>query len=324
MSLRVVFVTTSPSEVLSAVRESGHAVVGIVESASGRTGARPPARGVLGRALAATRRRFAPRRPTLRGVAAERGIAHLRTYRRGDPELVRFVRELRPDVIAVCGMTRLLEREVFEIPRHGAINLHPAALPRYRGANPFFWMYYNMDGEGGVTIHFLDEGEDTGDVIFEETYPIRPGARMIETQATAFAIGTRLLVRALDALDRGACPRTPQPRDVSWPRARRVPPAEVRSLVDWEGWPLERVWHLLSGTEGWIDALPPPPGWRRPFRWRVGRPVEGPTAGTAGSIGKDAEGFHVAHPRGKIRLAIDYDPARLARHALSRIATAIV
>jgi methionyl-tRNA formyltransferase len=237
-------------------------------------------------------------------------------YRRHDLGLERFTRDVRPDVIAICGMTRLLDRSVFEVPRHGAINLHPAALPKYRGANPFFWMYYNMEREGGVTIHFVDDGEDTGDVVFEETYAIPPGARMIDTQRKAFEIGTRLLLCALDALADGSAPRRPQPRDVEHPRARRVRPDEVRELVDWEGWPLERVWHFLAGTQGWIDALGPPPGFRRHFRWRVLDYAEEACAGTPGSIARDRHGFHVVHPRGKVRLGVDYDARRFARSLL--------
>ena len=315
--LRVVFITTSPSDILSAVLASRHSVVGIVESAAGRTGAaRAPRRNPIYRALAASRRRFAPAGPTLGTVASNRGIAHYRMHAGTDAELERWTRDLGPDVIAICGMTRLLGKDVFEVPRHGAINLHPAALPKYRGANPFFWMYYNMESEGGVTVHFVDEGEDTGDVIFEDTYPIRSGTRMIEVQRTAFEIGSRLLLRALDALAGGTCPRRPQPKDVPFPRARRVEAREVRTLIDWDGWPIERVWHLLAGTQGWLDALDRPPGWRRHFRWRVGPYVPGSTDGRAGSVCRDADGYHVAHPRGKIRLSVDYDPRLFVKAVL--------
>jgi methionyl-tRNA formyltransferase len=304
----LVFITTSASDVLSAVLASRHQVVGIVESAGGRGGPRPHERSALRRALSASRRRIRRLPRPLAALARERGIAHYRMYKSRDPELVQWTRALRPDAIAICGMTRLLDRSVFEIPRHGAVNLHPAALPRYRGANPFFWMYYNMETEGGVTVHFVDDGEDTGDVIFEETYPIRLGARMVETQRAAFAIGIPLLLRALDALADGSCPRRPQPRDVPFPKARRVDPHEVLGLVDWKEWPIDRAWHVVAGTQSWIESLGRPPGWRKWFRWSVGPYELGPSTGSPGSIACDERGYHVVHPQGKIRLGLDYHP----------------
>lgn len=69
--------------------------------------------------------------------------------------------------LILLGDCRILNRNIFEIPKHGTINLHPGYLPYVRGNNPYIWaLIYNL--EQGCSAHFIDEGIDTGDVILRE------------------------------------------------------------------------------------------------------------------------------------------------------------
>lgn len=318
--LRVVFITTSDSGVLRALLASKHRLVGLVESGPRRRkqgGVEPSAAYRLARAVYRKLRRN-KRGPSLGDLAADRGIAHFLLNEQSEPALEGWVRERSPDVIAIFGMSRLLKESVFSIPALGAINLHPALLPQHRGPNPFFWMYHDMDREGGATVLFVDAGEDTGDIIYQEKFPIHVGMTMIEMQKRAMEIGVRLLLQALDALAAGSFPRQPQ-RVTSVPaRARFLRPEDDRQLIQWESWPIERVWHLLHGTQGWWAPIEPAKGWRRYSKWTVGSYSKENVTGVPGTVGRDSGGHYVVHPEGKIHVARQLDVKRLVKRLLGR------
>lgn len=74
----------------------------------------------------------------------------------------------RPDLLIVFGFGWKLPKCVLEVPRLGAINIHVSMLPRYRGPAPLLWAIRNGDPFGGVTIHWMDEGFDTGNIIAQQ------------------------------------------------------------------------------------------------------------------------------------------------------------
>jgi len=86
-----------------------------------------------------------------------------------DQSCKEFLAGHRPDMIAVCGTT-VLKPEVFNLSSKGTINIHVGITPEYRSADPIFWALYNGEPDKvGVTIHFVDQGIDTGDIIFQAT-----------------------------------------------------------------------------------------------------------------------------------------------------------
>jgi len=94
-----------------------------------------------------------------------------------DENLENWVKEKKPDVIVVYSMSQLLKENIFSIPKYGTINLHPAFLPKYRGPNPLFWHYYHGETKFGITLHYIDKGEDTGDIIYQEEIQIPLGIK---------------------------------------------------------------------------------------------------------------------------------------------------
>ena len=96
------------------------------------------------------------------------GVEGVETDDVNHEECVESIRKVRPDLIVVYG-TGIIRKEVIEIPRIGCINCHSSVLPDYRGTFVEFWQAYNGDLEKvGVTVHFIDEGVDTGDIIFQK------------------------------------------------------------------------------------------------------------------------------------------------------------
>ncbi|AAM07923.1 formyltransferase family protein [Methanosarcina acetivorans] len=80
------------------------------------------------------------------------------------------IRNLEPDLIVVFSMSHLLKENVFNVPSYGTVNIHYSYLPEYGGPNPLFWQYYDYILDPGVTLHYVDKGEDTGNVIYQRRY----------------------------------------------------------------------------------------------------------------------------------------------------------
>lgn len=183
--------------------------------------------------------------------------------------LLDFLKPLELDVILVYSMSRLLKKEIFTLPKYGTLNLHPSLLPKYPGRNPWFWQYYNFERTSGVTLHFIDEGQDTGDIVYQDEYSIYPGMSSYKMQDVAIKqLGVGLLLKALDNLSRNMeLPRKAQTEELG-ALARSV--GNNEELIDWDIWPVERVWHLLRGTETWYFPIQRPSGVYIGQRWKVG------------------------------------------------------
>lgn len=73
--------------------------------------------------------------------------------------------EEKIDLIVTCAYGQIIPKEVLNLPKYGCINVHASILPKYRGSAPIQWAIINGDKETGVTIMYMDEGMDTGDII---------------------------------------------------------------------------------------------------------------------------------------------------------------
>jgi methionyl-tRNA formyltransferase len=97
-------------------------------------------------------------------------------YRRekdiNNPIVVQKVREISPDLIISADFSRIIRKDLLTIPRLGCINLHPSLLPFYRGLAPQHFPIINGETETGVTVHFIDEGIDTGNIIIQKMIDI--------------------------------------------------------------------------------------------------------------------------------------------------------
>lgn len=101
-------------------------------------------------------------------VVAEREINHIPIYitdKINNEETIHIVQEWNPDLIVVSGWYHIIRKEIREIPSKGIIGLHASLLPRYRGGAPLVWQLINGEAESGITLFYIDEGTDTGDII---------------------------------------------------------------------------------------------------------------------------------------------------------------
>ena len=93
-------------------------------------------------------------------------------------ETIEKIKELKADIGIVCSYNFKLSKEFLSSTSLGYINCHPSLLPKYRGAMPYFHIIKNGEKISGVTLHFMDENFDTGDIVYQETFDILPWENM--------------------------------------------------------------------------------------------------------------------------------------------------
>jgi len=87
-------------------------------------------------------------------------------------DIIKSLKKLDVDLFLSAAYPQIFSKAVLEIPKYGAVNFHPALLPKYRGAHPHFWQIMNGEKEGGLTAHFMTENIDRGDIIAQLSFSI--------------------------------------------------------------------------------------------------------------------------------------------------------
>ena len=145
-----------------------------------------------------------------KALAIERNIPVYTPKTLRDEEFSTLLSELAPDLIVVVAYGKILPKAVIDFPRYGCINLHVSLLPKYRGAAPMQRAIMEGESETGVTVMYMDEGLDTGDVISVEKFPIGPSDDFEAIHDRSAEIGSRLLSKTIFDIQNGAITRTPQ------------------------------------------------------------------------------------------------------------------
>jgi methionyl-tRNA formyltransferase len=126
------------------------------------------------------------------------------------PEFVTLLRKLHPDLIVSMHYPVIFKRPILEIPPLGCINEHPSRVPAGRGMTPSSWHMLIGDTHNWITLHYLNEGIDTGDVIMQGCVEITPEDTGVTTSRKLSREGHRVFREALPLIREGRAPRTPQ------------------------------------------------------------------------------------------------------------------
>ncbi len=236
--MRVVFMGTPAFAVptLEALAEAGHSILCVVTQPD-----KPAGRG----------HKLTP--SPVKAASLGRGLHVVQPDRVRDPSFVRAMRELAPDVAVVAAFGQKITAELLKVPVHGFVNVHPSLLPLYRGAAPVERCLMNGDSMTGVTVMYMDEGWDTGDIGICEQFPIPddPGADAEWLRESLSRMGAELMVRFLRLVEEGQAPRTPQDHS----QASYAPKISIEELgIDWRRSAIQ-----LSNTS---RGLSPEPGAR--------------------------------------------------------------
>lgn len=111
------------------------------------------------------------------------------------------LKSFRPDVIIVAGFSIILKTPVLSLPGKGCINLHPSLLPKYRGPEPFYWVLKNQEKETGITIHYMVEKIDAGDIIQQASFPILPGDNENTLMEKTIPLAGKLLKEVIQQIE---------------------------------------------------------------------------------------------------------------------------
>src|SRR5437879_7310880 len=124
-------------------------------------------------------------------------------------ESVDAIRALKPDVIVVMAYGQILPRGLLETPRVACLNLHASLLPRWRGAAPIQAAIAAGDRETGITVMYMDEGLDTGDILLQRKIDILPAETGGSLPARLAKLAPNALLDCLRLLAEGNAPRIP-------------------------------------------------------------------------------------------------------------------
>ncbi len=238
----------------------------------------------------------------VKDLAVERGIPVLQPPGRGphrlkDPSVIPWVKELKPDLFVLVFVTDFMPYEVIQMAAHGGINYHPSLLPKYRGGSAINWAVISGEKETGVTVHYIDEGVDTGDIILQEKVTIEPEDSVGSVYFNKlYPLGIDLIAQAVKLIREGRAPRIPQEESQS---SFQPVITEQDVKIDWEK-PAEIIHNLIRGSN-------PSPGAHSLFRdkklkiWEgeASEPVSGASPGEVVEL-LEGNGFKVAAGSGSI------------------------
>jgi len=180
---------------------------------------------------------------------------------RVDAETIDLVKGAAPGVIVVNSWYTWMPPELYNLPPHGTLNLHDSLLPKFTGFSPVLWALISGASEFGLTVHRMDDGLDTGDILIQHSLPIKPTDTGTELVLRGMDLIPGALRDALSALESGTAVWRPQNKAERTYFHKR---SERDSLIDW-GRPAEDL-------ERFVRALSAP--YPRPFTFYRGERIE--------------------------------------------------
>jgi methionyl-tRNA formyltransferase len=227
-------------------------------------------------------------RPSPVGVVARtKWLAVLTPSRLRAPEAIEQIRDLRPELLVLADYGQIVPPDLLDLPRHGALNLHPSLLPRHRGASPVPAAILAGDSETGVTLIRMDAGLDTGPIVGQRKVPLRGDETAAQLETRLARLAADLLRDCLRPWLSGTISPRPQPEEdatLTRPLRRedgrldpRRPAAELaRQVRAYQPWPGSFFQTPFGRIVVWAAApvaLASPVG--AAFRPGAGEPVEG-------------------------------------------------
>lgn len=207
-------------------------------------------------------RKLELRASAIKQLALERGVPVLQPVRMRAPEAVAEIVALRADVIVVMAYGQILPKAVLEAASLACLNLHASLLPRWRGAAPIQAAIEAGDTASGVTVMYMAEGLDTGDILLTRATPIRRRDTGGTLHDRLGVIAAEALAEALPLLAAGCAPRFPQDEA----QANYAPKlARENGAIDWAATPRE-IDRRIRAMNPWPAAhtfLPTPEGPRQ-------------------------------------------------------------
>lgn len=169
--------------------------------------------------------------PEVKEVALEYHLPVWQPEKVTAPDFMDVFHQLQPSLVVVVAFGQKIPKEILFEPQFGCINIHGSLLPKYRGAAPIQWSILNGDPEAGVTTMYMDEGWDTGDIIYQESTPVGQEENFGGLYQRLAEMGGKLLVKTLRDIEAGMAPRIPQDHTLATAAPKMKPEQQE---IDWQ------------------------------------------------------------------------------------------
>jgi methionyl-tRNA formyltransferase len=154
---------------------------------------------------------------------------------------------LKPDLIVVAAYGQILTKDILHLPKFGCLNIHASLLPKYRGASPIHAAVAAGEKQSGVTIMWMDEGLDTGDILLQEAVTLRRRETAESLHERLAKLGADALLKAIPLVETGDAPRLKQDKSqatltkklskedghINWDRPQLEIDAHIRAMTHW-------------------------------------------------------------------------------------------
>ncbi len=228
----------------------------------------------------------------LKDAALAAGVPVFQPGHMRDPEAYEQMVSLNPDLGVLAFVTDIVPPRVFKAPKLGSICFHPSLLPRYRGASAITWAVINGEAKTGLTIFWVDDGIDTGDILLQKEVEIAPDDTTGSLYYTKlFPLGVQAVLEAVELVAQVRAPRIVQDHS----QATYDPPIDEKlAVLDWSQ-PGRQVYDFIRGCD-------PQPGATTSFRGekvKLFNPAflaEAPGAPPGEILGVTDKGLQVAVP----------------------------
>ena len=160
------------------------------------------------------------------------------------------IKKLNPDLFCVVSYGKILPKSFLQIPKKGAINVHPSLLPKYRGSAPIQWAILNGDKSTGVTIMYMNEKMDAGDIILQKEVEIDEDETTGELWSRLSTIGAEMLAEVVENIKNEKEKRVKQSEEYT------LAPMIEKSMakIDFEKFESKKIKNLVRGLNPFLGA----------------------------------------------------------------------
>jgi len=190
-----------------------------------------------------------PRMSVIKQIAIDQNLPVQQPEKLRSSAALEDLRALAPDLMVVAAYGQILPKSVLETPRLGCLNLHASLLPRHRGASPIHAAILSCDSETGITVMYMAEGLDTGDILLAHKLGIGADETTGQLHDRLAALAAPCLLEALDLLDAGNASRFPQDNAIAtyapklkktdglldWHESAAALATRIRAMSPWPG-----------------------------------------------------------------------------------------
>lgn len=170
---------------------------------------------------------------------------------RKEPELIKTLKELKPDFFVTFAFGQILSQEVLDIPKYGCINLHASLLPKYRGANPIQAPMLNGDKKTGISTMLTELRLDAGPIVMQQEIEITENMTAPELAGIIAKTSPELIYESIKGLYDGSI--TPITQDES--QVTIAPKVKKEDgIIDWTE-PSEKIHNMVRGLKPWPQAV---------------------------------------------------------------------